>query len=490
MKKRKLMAAFLGACMILQMSAVGVMADGEAPEETAAYAARAAQESNGFQYEVLGDGTVCIVGYTGTASDIVIPAAVDGRQVTQIGTEAFAEYNLSVPPTSIVVPEGVTTISEYAFAFNEELTSITLPDSVTALGRSALKGGAYETIRLPKNLTYLADDMFLGCENLKEIIWPETLTEMGEAVFRGCSSLESVAIPDGVELINVAAFLDCTSLKTVVLPDSVDDIGAFAFENCASLTSINIPYGTTDIGNDAFRGCSSLKTLKLPSTINTIWSETAFAECSSDFALQVAAGTYTEEYAKENGYAYTTYIENPYPDVTPEAWYYDYVCWAYENNLMSGYENGNFGPADLLTRGQFSIILYRYEGTPQSTGTSPFPDVADGLYYTDAIVWAKGTGVVGGYDNGYFGPDDFMNREQLATMMYRYAQYKGYDTAARADLSAFPDAGNVNAFAQEAMQWAVAEGLISGDNGMLNPQGNANRAVTATIVNRFVNAYK
>ena len=115
--------------------------------------------------------------------------------------------------------------------------------------------------------------------------------------------------------------------------------------------------------------------------------------------------------------------------------------------------------------------------------------MADGLYYSDAIIWAKGTGVVGGYANGNFGPDDYMTREQLATMMYRYAKYKGYDVDKKTDLTAFPDAGNVTEFAETAMSWAVAKGLITGDNGNLNPQGTANRAVTATIMNRFVEAF-
>ena len=99
---------------------------------------------------------------------------------------------------------------------------------------------------------------------------------------------------------------------------------------------------------------------------------------------------------------------------------------------------------------------------------------------------------MGGYSNGYFGPDDAMTREQFATMMYRYACYKGYDvniSGSQDTFYAFPDAGQVTAFAETAMQWAVNRGLISGDQGMLNPQGTANRAVTATIMNRFIDVY-
>ncbi len=185
--------------------------------------------------------------------------------------------------------------------------------------------------------------------------------------------------------------------------------------------------------------------------------------------------------------------EKVYTDVQTTDWYYNYLNKAYIENLMSGYSNGQFGPADNITRGQFAIILYRYEGEPAvSFDAHTFPDVAGGLYYSDAIAWAKETGVVGGYSNGYFGPDDAMTREQFATMMYRYACYKGYDvniSGSQDTFYAFPDAGQVTAFAETAMQWAVNRGLISGDQGMLNPQGTANRAVTATIMNRFIDVY-
>ena len=179
----------------------------------------------------------------------------------------------------------------------------------------------------------------------------------------------------------------------------------------------------------------------------------------------------------------------PYVDVAESDWFYDAAYYNYFAETMTGTDPTHFSPYEILPRAQFAVILYRMNGKPQVEYTPKFPDVADGLYYSDAIIWAKGTGVVGGYANGNFGPDDYMTREQLATMMYRYAKYKGYDTEKGTDLTAFPDAGNVTEFAETAMSWAVAKGLITGDNGNLNPQGTANRAVTATIMNRFVEAF-
>lgn len=179
-----------------------------------------------------------------------------------------------------------------------------------------------------------------------------------------------------------------------------------------------------------------------------------------------------------------------YPDVTKDAWYYNSVKWATLNGVMTGYNNGNFGPSDYLTRGQVATILYRVEGSPAVEYQNVYPDVPNGTFYSIPAVWARQSNVITGYDNGKFGALDLLTREQLATMLYRYAKSEGYDTSMKADLSRFPDAKNVSSFAREAMQWAVAVGMISGDQGKLNPQGNSARAVAATIMMRFENAYK
>lgn len=493
MKKRKLITVTLGVVLVLQTGTfVSVAAEPAevSGEPTSLEEAQLSQTVDGFVYEEQSDGSLIITDYIGTASNITVPSVIDGKKVTTIGEDAFAGYEEPSKLTSVVISDGITTIGSYAFAFNESLVEITIPDSVTRIGRAALKECGFSSIRLPSGLTSINNEMFTGCANLTEVIFPEGLTTIGESAFEDCTSLSSIAIPNGVELIDLATFSGCTNLKTIQLPASVNDIGAFAFWGCTSLKEINLPNGVTDIGADAFADCSSLESLKLPYTINRIWSTTAFSGCAEGFTLVVYEGSYPAEYAQENGYAYSMISKVPYRDVNYGDWFYDFVSWAYDSKLMSGYDSGYFGPADTLTRGQFAIIFHRYDGSPEVPAEeAPFLDVAPGLYYTEAISWAKMTGVVGGYSNGNFGPNDSVNREQIATMMMRYADYKGYDISARADLDSFPDAGNVSDYAQEAMEWAVAEGLITGDNGALNPQGNSNRAVAATIVNRFTNAY-
>ena len=182
-----------------------------------------------------------------------------------------------------------------------------------------------------------------------------------------------------------------------------------------------------------------------------------------------------------------------FTDIESTDWFYESVKYVYDNGLMTGLNETTFGPYENLARAQFAVILHRMNGSPDIEYTNKFPDVADNQWYTDAILWANEAGVVGGYtDTGKFGPGDNINREQMAVMMYRYANYLGYDTSARADISKYTDAGNVNEFAKEAMSWAVGEGIITGkyNETQLDPQGNASRAECATIIMRFMEYYK
>lgn len=186
-------------------------------------------------------------------------------------------------------------------------------------------------------------------------------------------------------------------------------------------------------------------------------------------------------------------VNMSYKDVGNGDWYYDYVYYVFSKGLMTGLNEEYFGPSQTLARAQFAVILYRMNNSPAVTYTAKFPDVAEGIWYTDAILWASGTGVVTGYTStGMFGPGDNINREQMAVMMYRYANYMGYDVSEKADFSKFKDASKVSAYAQEAMSWAVGIGIITGkDNGTaIDPQGNANRAECATIIMRFRNKYQ
>lgn len=175
-----------------------------------------------------------------------------------------------------------------------------------------------------------------------------------------------------------------------------------------------------------------------------------------------------------------------YTDVSENDWYYEYVKYVHDRGLMTGLNETTFGAGETLARAQFALILYRMNGEPQVAYSPRFTDVPKDEWYTDAIMWASDAGIVTGYSNGYFGPGDTINREQMATMMYRYAGYKQYDISGKGVLTLFPDKDYVNDFSKQALQWTVGLGIISGDRGRINPQGAVYRAVCATIIQRFI----
>lgn len=175
-----------------------------------------------------------------------------------------------------------------------------------------------------------------------------------------------------------------------------------------------------------------------------------------------------------------------FADVTNDAWYADAVAYVYENGLMNGTSATTFSPDEMTTRAMIVTILHRLEGEPWVNYLLPFTDVTAEQWYTEAVRWAASEGIVTGVSETSFAPDDPVTREQLAAILYRYAQYKGYDVTDTADLSTYADASQISAYATTAMQWANAGGLITGSTSTtLNPQGNATRAEVAAILMRF-----
>lgn len=175
----------------------------------------------------------------------------------------------------------------------------------------------------------------------------------------------------------------------------------------------------------------------------------------------------------------------PFTDVASGAWYYDAVSFVYKRGLMAGTGDNLFSPNVTTSRGMIVTILYRLDGSP-SASSAGFTDVASGQWYTDAVNWAAANDIVAGYGNGLFGPNDTVTREQMAVILYRYAQYKGYDTSASNSLNGYTDVGGVSSWALTAMQWANAEGLINGTSSTtLSPTSGATRAEVAQILMRF-----
>ena len=203
----------------------------------------------------------------------------------------------------------------------------------------------------------------------------------------------------------------------------------------------------------------------------------------------------TVQKAAGNSYAFAGVTEDhtlralflPFADMNAGSWYAPDAAALYDRSVMLGVSKTEFGPGQTTSRGMVAAMLWRMEGSPEPKQSAGFTDVKPGAYYEKAIDWAAETGIASGYGNQTFGPDDAMTREQLAAVLYRYAQYKGVDVSAGNDLSKFADAEEVSAYAEEPMEWANAVKLIVGRTETeLAPKGMATRAETAAVFRRFL----
>ena len=201
------------------------------------------------------------------------------------------------------------------------------------------------------------------------------------------------------------------------------------------------------------------------------------------FTMPAAAVTVKAVFAAQE-----TDPDFPFADVAKGSWYYEGVRYAYENGLMSGTGEGTFSPDLPTSRGMLVTILDRLAGSP-AAGSASFTDVAKGQWYADGVAWASANGVVSGYPDGSFRPNDTITREQMAAILYQYARIQGKLDDSRADLSIFSDLDSLSAYAKEPMSWAVAQGLFSGVSAdTLAPGGSTTRAQAAVILTAFSKA--
>lgn len=178
-----------------------------------------------------------------------------------------------------------------------------------------------------------------------------------------------------------------------------------------------------------------------------------------------------------------------FTDVKETDWFFKGVEYVVDKGIMSGVSENEFAPSGKLTRAMLVQMLYNMESRPACDAENAFIDVPVGQWYTDAVIWANDAKIVSGMGEGLFAPNMEITREQMVAMLYNYAKYKGYDVTASADLSTFADNASLSAWAQPAMQWAVAEGYISGmGDNQLAPQGTATRAEIASVIMRFMEA--
>lgn len=361
-------------------------------------AAAAAYQEDGLQldYQVLSDGTIEITKFIQSdATDITLPAVIDGVEVTSIGEDAFKGCK---EITSITIPDGVTTIKEWAFADCEALKSIVIPDSVTTIeGWAFSRCKALLSVVIPSRLTTIENGTFIYCKALTSVTIPDSVASIGIYAFNDCSSLTSVIIPAGTTSVDVGAFSYCDKLTEIAvasdspyytsvdgvlfnkdmtelvcypkgkqettyeIPDSVITIKKEAFINC-NLTSIGIPNSVTTIEECAFQCCTSLESITIPKSVKKV-DDWMFRNCTSLKSVTISEGVTTVE-----GYAF--YNCSSLTDITIPASVTSIGVQAFQNCTSLTditIKNGSCKIDDLQTVPSTTITIHGYAGSTAET---------------------------------------------------------------------------------------------------------------------------
>ena len=423
--------------------------------------------------------TVRTIGDRAFLSCVTLRTANLGEGVTSLGKNAFRFcYDLS----NVSLPSGLTSIESYTFASCFKLTSVTIPPSVTSVGSYSFSGCTrLSTINLSDNIREIGEYAFSGCTSLRSITMPSSLSYLSTALFQGCSALSQVTLFGGVKYVGKSAFSGCTSLTRLVLPEGVEKIYEGAFDGCKNLTAISMPNSINGIAYDSFDDCENV-TFYVGK--NGSYAQVYAGANGIPFVVGLLNNENQGNGGNGNGGGIGNYPATPFTDAQNH-WARAYIEWAYAMGYFSGTTPTTFSPDQAVTRGMLVALLYRIEGNPPA-GSSSFTDVPSNQYYAKAVAWAENTKVVSGTSATTFSPSQSITREQLAAMLYRYAQYKGMDTSARGDLSQFKDTSRISSYAGTAISWAVGAGIINGKgNASLDPKGNATRAETAVMLQKF-----
>lgn len=317
-KKKKVLQKVL--CVGLSVFMLGAYAGTAIPQYTnTGIVAEAANSEADFYTTENSDGTIAIIGYKGTSSDVVIPSYIYGQKVVQVDALSNSKKDNKDFITSITFPSTVTTIGK--FDGYTKIKSIVFPDTITKISVGAFHNcTSLTSVTLPKKMPnpsdgsyYYGYGIFLGCTALKSVTIPSGWTEIPESMFSGCENLTTVNIPNTVTKINNDAFSYCTSLKSITIPNSVKEFGSSVFFGCTSLTDVNIPYGVKNLNWWIFDNCTSLKEITIPSSVTSISYE-AFAGCTNLQKIVIPESvTAIGSYAFENCSNLTIYgVKNSY----------------------------------------------------------------------------------------------------------------------------------------------------------------------------------
>ena len=430
------------------------------------------------------DLQICTVGEDGTLTPVEGKTIGEDGQVT-LSFAAAGSYVLSAigdEYTDIVSPWLPVTVTAAPKSNDAGVRSVTVADIEAAAGEN----NTY-TVTVPYGTDVTADSFV--------IVTSDSGATVGALTHDGNVWSFTITAEDGVTSRTYTVTVSFTEA-----PKSNDaGVRSITVAGVKAKTSVNneytvtVPYGTNITASSFVIITNHARaTVGALTHIKNVWYFTVTAEdgvTTASYTVTVttaALPTPIKPAVDNTKPASDSKPKLPFTDVSTSDWFYSDVMFVYENGLFSGTDSRSFSPNASMTRAMLVTVLYRLEGEPAGTGSSSFSDVRSGSYYEKAVAWAAANGIVTGTGSTSFSPDAKVTREQLAAILYRYAQYKKLDTDAGAKLDSFSDAGNVSGYASEALSWAVSEGLINGASGRLMPKGDATRAQVAAILHRFV----
>lgn len=459
---------------------------------------------------------------------------VDGfGAVTSVMSQAFAGC---AALAELAVPGTVAEIGTGAFSGCTGLTAAVFAPGVRSLGAYALAGcTALRRVDLPDGMTLLGSGLFSGCTALAELPLPDDVARVEPRLCENCTALQTVVLPAAMTEVPRGLLRGCTGLRRVTVQGAVTAVGDGAFSGCDALTDVYFTgtrpqWDAVAIGADNARlTAAALHTDAAAHTYPDAWTLVTEPTCTRDglrtrTCTDPGCGKTLSERVPALGHDWDdgVIVRAPsgvrmgerritcrrcgltqaeaippeiaayeqFQDIDRNAWSYDGIAYCVARGLMSGTSGTTFAPFAVATRAQIVQILYNLAGEPAVTGTTPFTDLTSD-WYQDAVLWAYQTGVVAGTSATTFAPEKPVTREQIAVILMGYADMVQHlkHTWTPADLSAFPDGGQVSDWARDAMADAVALGLISGaqtkDGTLLLPQNSATREQVATILMEF-----
>ena len=430
------------------------------------------------------DIQICTVGEDGTLTPVEGKVIGENGQVT-LSFAAAGSYVLSAMGnefTNIFSPWLPVTVTAAPKSSNADVSSVT----VAGVEATAGENNTY-TVTLPYGTDVTAGSFV--------IVTSDAGATVGALTNEGNVWTFTVTAEDGVTSKTYTVTVSFTEApkSNDAGVSSITVAGFKAVAGANNSYTVTVPCGTVvKTGSFVIVTRHPRATVSALTNTRNIWSFTVTAEdgvTTAVYTVTVNTAALPEPITPgvdNKKPASKPEVKLPFTDVSTSDWFYDDVAFVYKNGLFSGTDSRSFSPNASMTRAMLVTVLYRLEGEPTVTGRSSFTDVRSGAYYEKSVIWAAANGIVTGTDSTSFSPDAKVTREQLAAILYRYAQYRKLDTDASAKLNSFTDADSVSAYASEALGWAVSEGLINGASGKLMPKGDATRAQVAAILHRFV----